>query len=119
MKQLFQIVAFIGMAFGAATVAAMARHQMVRADERQRLFLQGRVPSPRPDGFYPGWLDGIPIESFWKGKQFDAATETGINVFPSSDGGERLNRPFRTTAGPGLVDPEVQVLKIDYDLPAN
>jgi hypothetical protein len=71
----------------------------------------------------------------WLGKQFDAAQGRGDNHFRGSmEGWTRWLWPhyegirpcgdgtfdafgFRTWTGAGLLDPEVQVLKIDYDLP--
>ncbi len=73
----------------------------------------------------------------WMGKVFYAATNTGENVF--SKGAQpwfRLTWPlyrgyisdtpktfrvfrFRTLVGPGVLDPQCHVLKIDYDLPEN
>jgi hypothetical protein len=77
-----------------------------------------------------GWLP-------WQGKAFDAAAATGINIFTrDSLGLARVYWPlyrgyqddgpdtyqafaFRTYLAPGLFDKDRQVLKIDYDLPAN
>lgn len=73
----------------------------------------------------------------WCGKTFTAAAATGDNVlynsfmpvarvlFPGyrgyqADGPGRMRAfPFRIYSGPGLKDPDRQVLKIDYDTPAN
>lgn len=72
----------------------------------------------------------------WLGKSFDPSTSTGINIWkPSVRGPMRLlwrnyvperelaDRieafPFRTRQGPGEVDPDTQVLKIDYDIEEN
>jgi len=72
----------------------------------------------------------------WLGKSFDPAAQTGINVLTPSARGpmkvlwprysperELTDRveafPFRTSVGPGAVDPDVDVLKIDYDFAAN
>src|SRR5581483_11091613 len=73
----------------------------------------------------------------WRGKRFDAARASGVNVFAA---GARLplgiliptyrayaHEPpdrllgyrFRTYAGPGLADPDRRVLKIDYDAEEN
>ena|ERR671914_970256 len=72
----------------------------------------------------------------WLGKAFDAQNKTGVNVLTASartpmravwpsyepiretaHGIEAF--PFRTRRGPGEVDPDVDVLKIDYDFEAN
>jgi hypothetical protein len=73
----------------------------------------------------------------WMGKRFTAATSTGDNVFtPSAPRVGRLIWPFysdykpykpglstaflfNTYVGPGVEDPELSVLKLDYDNDAN
>ncbi|MBI3733223.1 MAG: hypothetical protein HY259_07155 [Chloroflexi bacterium] len=73
----------------------------------------------------------------WQGKTFDAAAASGDNIFTHDS--RKLGRiftpfyrdyipdtaktyrafRFKTYAGPGLEDPDRQVLKIDYNLPVN
>jgi len=72
----------------------------------------------------------------WHGKSFDRAAMTGQNRFdpsarlamrvlwpsyrPVAMRWGRLEAfPFRTRVAPGAVDPDVEVLKIDYDFEAN
>jgi len=72
----------------------------------------------------------------WQGKTLSAASSTGINEFtrngriplkalfprysPENEGPEGFQAfPFRTRIGPGALDPDVQVFKIDYDFEAN
>jgi hypothetical protein len=74
----------------------------------------------------------------WLGKRFDAAAATGENVFDMSAyrAGERLTPApyrawwpeddssyralrFRTSLAAGRLDPGVEALRIDYDLPEN
>lgn len=72
----------------------------------------------------------------WLGKSFDPSKQTGVNVLkpnakapmnvlwpkytPELERADRIEAfPFRTRVGPGEVDPDVQVLKIDYDFEAN
>jgi hypothetical protein len=74
----------------------------------------------------------------WLGKRFDAEAASGENVFDMSAyrAGERLTPAayrawwpedvssyralrFRTSVTPGRLDPGVEVLRIDYDLPEN
>ena len=73
----------------------------------------------------------------WRGKTFDAAHRTGDNIFTNDSyllarlfnpfyRGFEEDRPgtyrgfaFRTYIAPGLVDPDRQILKIDYDLKDN
>ena len=74
----------------------------------------------------------------WLGKSFDSDSRTGINRFrqtagarwwvrvlfpshsPSLIAGDLMEAfPFRNAAGPGELDPDIRVLKIDYDIEAN
>lgn len=73
----------------------------------------------------------------WQGKTFDRVQQRGDNVFRSDslklariywplyrgyeEDGPNTYRAFafRTWVGPGLADPDREVLKIDYDLLAN
>jgi hypothetical protein len=72
----------------------------------------------------------------WLGKSFDAETQSGINVLaanartpmkalwprytPVREFADRIECfPFSTRIEGGAVDPELQVLKIDYDSEAN
>jgi hypothetical protein len=69
----------------------------------------------------------------WKGKRFHAAAQGGDNIFLAN--GQLLGRliwplyngyrpyrpgrvtafPFQTYIGPGIKDPEIMTLKLDYD----
>ena len=73
----------------------------------------------------------------WRGKRFDAASSSGYNYL--TPGGRRVGRivwpgyrdwhrvnpslyhalNFKTFTGPSLSDPNLTVLKLDYDLPEN
>src|SRR5258706_4313776 len=73
----------------------------------------------------------------WKGKMFDPDHAMGLNIFTRQayplgrvlfplyrnynfDNPSTMRAfPFRTYAGAGMMDPDLQVLKIDYDTPAN
>ena len=72
----------------------------------------------------------------WLGKSFDPATMQGVNVLTKNARGpmralwpsyeperELVDRieafPFRNRIAPGELDPQVDVLKIDYDFGAN
>lgn len=131
--------------------------QLVKRDRRAALarlseiFAQGAVPSPALNGpdqgallttsLNPVW-DAVNRALFglwlpWKGKVFDAAAQTGDNMF-TNDGlllarlvfpgykdyvadGPSQSRAltFRTYTGAGKDDPGLQVLKLDYDLDVN
>jgi hypothetical protein len=72
----------------------------------------------------------------WLGKSFDPASLSGVNVLktsartpmkvlwpnyvPERELADRLEAfPFRTRIAPGELDPDVDVLKIDYNLDTN
>ena len=70
----------------------------------------------------------------WRGKVFDATAHSGRNLFTARskllirpfDPAVRDDRPglvlaypFATSSGPGVIDRDREVLKIDYDLPTN
>ena len=72
----------------------------------------------------------------WLGKAFDRATRSGINILrpsarvpmrllwpsyePQREMADRIEAfPFRTRVEPGAIDPDVTVLKIDYDYEVN
>jgi hypothetical protein len=116
--------------------------------ELEGLFARGRVPDPPPTGRLRGSLLHMtvgpagaviaPAAAIWLGKRFDAEHATGANVFSSrvyrlgrlltpaayqaswpEDAGSYRALAFATSAGEGALDPGVEVLRIDYDLPGN
>jgi hypothetical protein len=122
------------------------------AAELEGLFARGAAPDPPLDGRYDGALlhmtlppgAGFVFERLaglwlpWLGKRFDAAAQSGENVFDMSAyrTGERLTPAayrawwpedvssyralrFRTSLGAGALDPGLEVLRIDYDLADN
>jgi hypothetical protein len=85
------------------------------------------------DAFF-GWLGELYMP--WQGKTFDARASTGTNRFdrsvavpmrllwptyaPVHDAEGRVQAfEFRNRVGPGALDPDLEVLKIDYDFDAN
>ncbi len=82
----------------------------------QQKFLAGTVPAALPDGPYRGIVSGY--AGSWRGKEFDRAKQGGWNLFENGDK-FRAQYPFKLYAGPGLRDRELNVLKIDYNLPQN
>ncbi len=93
-------------------VAGFARTWQVGRDPLNAAFRAGTVPSPALDGPYRGSVPGHSVS--WQGKKMNAADNAGINVFADGD-----KYPFATSVGPGLRDADVQVLKIQYDVPGN
>jgi hypothetical protein len=134
------------------TVQAMGRRDRARAlASLNASFRAGAPPAQPMNGRYRGQLMALDIAPGvtravelvadrwmpWQGKQFDAASQTGDNIF--SKGSRPLIRilwpfykgivkdtdrtyrafTFRTYVAPGLVDADRQVLKLDYDIPGN
>jgi hypothetical protein len=131
--------------------------QHVRTDRRaglarlNEIFAQAAAPSPALDGRYQGALLTTSVNPIldsatralfslwlpWKGKVFNAAAQTGDNMFTNdgrwlsrlvflgyqgyvADGpGRSRALTFRTYTGAGKDDPDLQVLKLDYDLDVN
>lgn len=83
---------------------------------KQAVFAQGTIPSPAPDGLLRGSVEGLQVA--WKGKKIDAKHHAGINVFAGEHGDEE-RYPFIIYPAKGLGDPDLDVLRIDYDLPGN
>jgi len=116
--------------------------------ELEGLFARGSVPDPRPKGRLRGSLLHLtlgpagallaPAAAIWLGKRFDADRDAGENVFdrrafrigrlltPAAyqaswpeDSRSYRALAFSTTVGEGALDPGIEVLRIDYDLPGN
>ncbi len=68
-----------------------------------------------PDGVYQG---DIGRATSWVGKKFDAQTSSGINVF-NENGAKVEKYPFITSTNKGVVDKNLDVIKIDYNVPEN
>ncbi len=127
----------------------MARDHRSMLLELNDLFRRGRVPPASLDGPCHGRLvttifgRGADLSTHllgslytpWRGKAFDAAAQSGINLFsaaskplirPFDPAVHEYSRPdlvraypFRTYPAPGVIDRDRLVLKIDYDFPAN
>ncbi len=78
----------------------------------RKLFLSGRIPNPKPDGFYKGSIEGL--KTSWQGKKFDVSFSTGVNLFNNKE-----IYPFKTYVGKGLQDNKQNVLRIDYNISKN
>jgi hypothetical protein len=141
----------------AALTEFRAAQRLLKQNRRQgfvalnTLFRSGSVPEPALNGRYAGelialdiapgltqfygWLTGRWMP--WLGKTFDAAQDTGDNIFTKDsypmarffnpfyrgflqDGTNTYRGfAFRTYLAPGLADPDRRVLKIDYNLDTN
>ena len=88
----------------------------------------------RPTDAFVRWLGDLYMP--WLGKSFDPDAERGTNVLKpgarsqikllwrnyeptTADDGTLAAFPFTTRIGPGQLDPQVDVLKIDYDIDPN
>ena len=110
-------VAAVGIGVIGLLLYGELRTLQVQRDPQQKRFLAGRLPSPPPKGFYAGSVPGLK-DSPWQGKRFDPAEASGINIF-LQQGKVTAQYPFRTSTGAGARDPQVQVLRINYNNPAN
>src|SRR3989344_3982840 len=112
----FLLKFFLAVAIIAAAFGFFYSWQTQRAPEGQ-VFLQGTVPETLPDGFYEGTLSGRKYA--WIGKKFDAPSATGTDVF--NDGFDSINErnSFTISVGKGLLDKNLQVVKLNYNVPGN
>lgn len=98
-----------------ALIAAFVRTAMLARSTEQEMFSAGAAPAPLPDGLYAGSAKGY--SGSWRGKKFDRANKTGINVFAVS-GGEKELYPFAMSVGKSVRDNK-ELLLIDYDIEGN
>jgi hypothetical protein len=104
----------------------------------QKKFSAGIIPQAPPDGFYRGTAHVLfDADVPWMGKSFQSADQLGFNIFTpagasilkllapfykhytvNEDGNTRAYY-FKTRTEPGLKDPEINVVKLDYDSPEN
>lgn len=98
------------------SVLVWLRVSRIQHDPRHALFQAGVAPSFLPDGFWPGtWAGG---GTDWLGKQFDAATSMGMNVFKASP--KPIRRiPFRMVVAPSFKNSQQTVLLLDYNVSGN
>ncbi|MEX0616367.1 MAG: hypothetical protein WD231_00975 [Candidatus Woykebacteria bacterium] len=92
---------------------ALYRTWKIQHSDNQKIFLSGKLPSPKLDGFYKGSVNGRDSLS-WKGKIFNAAENSGVNKIEDS---ERYK--FKTSEGKGLQDKNIGVLKLNYNVSGN
>ena len=108
------VLFFVGVPLLFLLMIGYLRGWQVQTDHRQLLFINGTVPKDLPDGFYKGLVGGRAVS--WKGKKFDAARKTGINIL-GDDNHEAF--PFVMYVGKGITDTHLDVIKIDYSSRAN
>ncbi len=98
-------------------ILGMVRTWQMETSRNQILFAGGKAPEIALDGFYNGLVEGLEIS--WMGKKFDAATQTGINVFDDGNGVQEERYPFKTAFAKGIEDKHTDVITIDYNIPTN
>lgn len=84
----------------------------------QAIFLKGDTPQELPNGYYFGYASSY--SGSWRGKTFDQERGTGVNIYRSDLAGvEEVRYPFKMSTGRGLRDPQLTVIKLDYDVSDN
>ncbi len=78
----------------------------------QKQFSGGAPLVELPDGFYKGTVKNY--SGGWQGKMFDRAQQSGRNRINDKD-----VYPFSTSLDSGLRDPNLKVVRIDYNKPEN
>jgi hypothetical protein len=101
---------------GVAMIMLVGLWQTYRIEHggSQTVFVNGRVPSELPDGFYRGSTSLGERAASWQGKLFNRGEASGINRFDASD-----RYVFKIYPSLGLHDKHTQVLRIDYNQPGN
>ena len=94
-KSIFIIVLLI-------IVFGIARTWQVQHRENQALFIDGKIPNPKPDGLYNGTVPGYKVS--WLGKKFNATDSNGVNVFDDGNSMRGERYPFHTSVGKGIRD---------------
>src|SRR5947209_5496972 len=89
-------------------------HKM-RNRGNEPLYKKGKFPGFLKE-LYAGSVGGTEIS--WKGKYFEKDTLAGINIF-NDRGREKRDYPFKVYSGKGVYNPEVETLKIDYNIKKN
>lgn len=111
-------IGFIGILVIALIIVILGVQRTWKTEhsENEKRFLAGKVPSPLPSGIYKGSVTGIDVP--WKGKSFNKEKQTGINVL--EDNGKKIEKfPFKTYIGKGIMDKNLDVFKIDYNISQN
>ena len=92
------------------------RTYQVQNASSQKFFLKGKIPEPPPDGNYKGTVKNI--KTNWLGKSFYAQGASGINNLKENE--KTVQKyPFKTYVAKGIQDRNLEVIKIDYNIPSN
>jgi len=138
MQILFGILIYFAVVIVAIVILGLLNTYLVERSPYQAKFVQGTVPNPLPDGFYPGIAHVLmDKQTPWLGKSFDRERQIGFNVFTpagaqilksatrsytkfslNSDGTTNAYY-FKTYVGKGKKDVNTDVIKLDYSSPEN
>jgi hypothetical protein len=106
----------IVVAAGSAAIFLLWRTYVSEHSLQQEKFRRGRADIGNLEGEYRGYVSGY--SGSWQGKVFNQATSRGVNRF--QEGTSVVdNYPFKISVGKGVPDPELDVIKIDYNQPGN
>jgi hypothetical protein len=111
---------------------------LVNSGRYHRQFINGKQPVNAPDGFYRGTAHVLfDKKTPWLGKSFVRVEANGFNIFtPAGAAILKTLTPFykrftdnadgntdayyfQTRTAPGLKDPDINVIKLDYNAPEN
>lgn len=107
------LLVIVGIVLGVVIVIMIATfiwNWTVESQPANKAFLNGKQPSPALNGPYKGTWGNT---TSWKGKEFDAAKNTGLNII---DGTKKY--PFETSTAKSLHSDQ-QVLKLNYNVSGN
>lgn len=91
------------------------RTYKVQSSPKQKQFITGTIKD-LPNGDYQG---KVSFKTSWIGKTFNVKDSTGINRLNDSENNEVEKFPFKTYLGKAIQDKNLEVIKIDYNLPEN
>jgi hypothetical protein len=106
----------LGTILGIVLLLGFAITWSTQHSDLQQQFLLGSMPETLPDGPYRGTVPGY--AGAWEGKVFDGANGRGKNLFRSGTALEP-KYPFLLERSKGLRDPQLQVLRLNYNVEGN
>ncbi len=136
----YSMFAFFGFLFflGLVVLSALIINSRVQKLTYEESFLRGKVPDPTLEGVHSGHAYVVYGANIgWKGKQFIASEERGVNIltgtgqrlasiftprykkFEKQTNGTFTAYEFKTIVGMGIKNPHQPVLRLDYNIDAN
>lgn len=84
--------------------------------DTQKQFLASAAPAALPDGEYRVTVSGY--AGTWEGKMFSRKDSVGKNIF--REAGSRASKyPFTMERAKGILDPQLDVLRLRYNVQGN